>query len=116
KPRISGLKGLEPLFADTDRILKSTADFLMQEIASSANLDLENKVLAEGIRLIRNLLTIGERVPPLCVDCWLASVHAPILSAVLTADPRLTRSASPIRLICAGQSGHKRRIVLSHCS
>lgn len=58
------MKGPEPLFADTDRILKSTAEFLMQEIASSANLDLENEILAGGVLVSRNLLTIGERVPP----------------------------------------------------
>jgi len=104
EPRISRLERPKPLFSNSDRMLKPSADLRMQDVRFPANSNLKSKLAWVTLR----------RVPYARHWCSLSAVHAPILSAAWTADPRLTTRASPDELISAGQSGHKRRIMLSH--
>src|SRR5947209_11521339 len=106
EPRISRLEGPKPLLSNSDRMLQPSADLRMQDVRLPADSNLKRKLACVTLR----------RVPFAGHWCSLSAVHAPILSAAWTADPRLTTRASPDELISAGQSGHKRRIILSHCS
>ena len=102
QPRVPGLKGPEPLLSNANRILQALACLSMQGIRFAANTNFECK----ASRVVHSFWNCAST----------CTLHAPILSVDRMAEPRLTRSASPVRLIPAGQSGQRRRIIFNHCS
>src|SRR3954452_25214620 len=84
-PRISRLEGPKPLLSNSDRMLQPSAELRMQDVRLPAKSTLKRQLA----------LVPPRRVPFARHWCSLAAVHAPILSAAWTADPRLTTRASP---------------------